>query len=140
MLLKLVLILVTLAPVPAPPRPDPLGFGYLGVWRSDQVAAGGVVLGEVRDGQPAARAGLRAGDELVQIGRLKPKQFEEVVDYISGQRPGTALKVRVRRTDTLLDLTVVLGARPSDQPLPGLPGRGGPGRPQVLPVIPPPKR
>jgi S1-C subfamily serine protease len=133
-LLKLVLLLVTLAPVPAPSRPDPLGFGYLGVGPADRNGVGGLVLSDVREGQPAAKAGLRPGDELVRVGTATPRQFQELVDYVCSQRPGTALKVEVKRAGRPVTLTVVLGARPAEL---GPPVLSGGGRPQVLPVVPP---
>ena len=138
MLLKLLLLLVTLAPVPAPPPPDPVAGGYLGVGRSAD-PAGDLVVGRVVAGQAADRGGLRAGDVLVTVGPLRPVGFDDMAEYVYGVRPGTPLRVEVRRAGRPVVLTVVVGARPADLGPPVLADRGGDGRPRLdrLPPIPP---
>ena len=100
-----------LAPVPADPRPDPLAWGYLGV-RFAQL--GSLQIGNVEPGTPAAKAGIQTGDELVKIGSLRARQYEEVVDHISSFRPGTQVTVEVMRNGEKKLFTVKLGVRPPE--------------------------
>lgn len=113
------------APVPAGPMPDPLAWGYLGV----RVDTGTVRVRDIEPGTPAARAGLQAGDELVRIGSLQPRTFDEVAEHISSFRPGSRLRVEVRRGAETKAFTVRLGVRPADLAPP--PNRTRP--PGVLP-------
>ena len=69
--LKLLLLLLTLAPVPTGPAPDPLARGYLGV----MVEQGVLRISTVMPNTPADKAGLRAGDDFVKVGDLKPQNF-----------------------------------------------------------------
>ncbi|OWK45237.1 PDZ domain-containing protein [Fimbriiglobus ruber] len=103
---------IGLAPVPAEPPPDPLGWGYLGV----RVDAGSLTIASVDPSTPAARAGIQAGDEFIKVGELKPKLFEEVSEHICTFRPGSVLRVEVRRSSTgeTKVFTVRLGVRPPE--------------------------
>jgi serine protease Do len=107
------------APVPHDPPPDPLAWGYLGV----RVAQGNLVIASVEPNTPAARAGLHAEDRIVKIGSLEPRTFEDVVEHICDFRPGTVLRVEVRRNGEAKRFTVRLGVRPAELPPPRLPGR-----------------
>jgi S1-C subfamily serine protease len=97
------------SPVPAEPLPDPLGWGYLGVRTSidDELK-----FGTVDPGTAAARGGLLPGDQVLRIGNLRPRTFSEMANYISSFRPGTELKIEVRRGFETKEVTVRLGVRP----------------------------
>ena len=111
------------APVPTDPPPDPLGWGYLGV----RVNQGALAVSTVEPNTPAAKAGLQPGDEFVRVGTLKPHSFDEVAAHISSFRPGSMLKVEVRRNGEVKSFTVRLGSRPAGlepppvRPVPGSP-------------------
>lgn len=97
------------APVPKPADPDPLSWGYLGV----RVMQGQLRLTAVEPNTPAARAGLLAEDELVSVGTLtKLKSFDDVAEHISNFRPGSLMKVQVKRGNDLKIFEVRLGVRP----------------------------
>jgi|YNPBryunderm2012_1023409.scaffolds.fasta_scaffold62286_2 S1-C subfamily serine protease len=115
----MILTATVLAPVPAEPLPDPLAWGYLGI----RVEQGTLEVRGVEAGTPAERAGLRPGDEIVQIGELIPQTFEEVAEHISSFRPGSRLKVKVRRDGTMMTFIVRLGVRPADLPPPPIKNR-----------------
>jgi len=98
------------APVPKSPPPDPFGQGYLGV----RVTSGTMTLSVVELNTPAANAGMKAGDSLVKVGPIQPQEFEEVRQLIGGMRPGTIIKVTVRRGNDDVQTRIVLGARPAN--------------------------
>ena len=99
-----------LAPVPADPPPDPLAWGYLGV----RVTPETLRISQVEPGTPAAKAGIHAEDEIVQVGTIKPRRFEEVAIHISSFRPGATMKVVVMRNGERKEFTVKLGVRPRE--------------------------
>ena len=104
---KLLLLTITLAPAP-----DPLARGYLGV----MVEQGALRISTVMPNTPAEKAGLRAGDDFVKVGDLKPQNFEEVRQHISAFRPGTELTIVVRRGEETKTVTVRLIALTPDVP------------------------
>jgi 2-alkenal reductase len=97
--------------------------------RFDLPATRGAVIQEVRDGSPAAAAGLRAGDELREFAGLEiavdgdvvvaadgaPVQdADDVVRAITARRPGEQIRLTVLRGERRLAITVELGERPAD--------------------------
>jgi regulator of sigma E protease len=63
------------------------------------------VIGEVVSGGPAARAGLRADDEIVAVDGKPVTRWEELVTAIR-PRPGVAVDLLVRREDTQHHISV----------------------------------
>lgn len=114
-----VLIGIGLTPVPTEPPPDPLAWGYLGI----RVEQGTLEIRGVEPDTPADKAGLQPGDEIVKIGKLEPRTFEEVAEHIGTFRPGSRLRVEVRRGDATITFTVRLGVRPADLPPPPIRNR-----------------
>ena len=110
----LALVVTGLAPVPPDPVPDPLAWGYLGI----RVLQGSLEVSSVEPDTPAERAGLQSGDRLVKVGTLEPQSFEQVAEHISTFRPGSKLRVEVRRGDAVKVFEVRLGVRPSNLPPP----------------------
>jgi len=100
------------APVPKEPMPNPLGWSYMGV-RIQNVDQGPMQIQAPEPGTPAYKAGLKGGDILVQIGKIKPHLFEEVIRYIFELRPGTVIAVQVRRGGELVTVQMRLEERPS---------------------------
>ncbi len=67
----------------------------------------GLVVSSVSEGSPASRAGLRAGDVLLSVGKLgmeKVGDWDEVVNY---SRAGRALPIKVVRGTKETSLVVV---------------------------------
>jgi regulator of sigma E protease len=66
-----------------------LGFEY---WTPTVPA----VLGEVKEGGPASKAGLKSGDEVRAMDGTPVRSFNELADYIRA-RPQTSIELTVRR-------------------------------------------
>jgi S1-C subfamily serine protease len=104
----LVLVSVGLAPVPAEPPQDPLGWGYLGVAAERQ----SLRISTVQPGTPADKAGLRVGDELLSVGKARAEDWDDITERICRCRPGTLIRIKVRRDGEEKTVTVRLGSRP----------------------------
>lgn len=85
--------------------------GYLGVllttWQDNQ----GVVLQEVQEGA-ARRAGLQAGDVIVQMNDRKIAKREDILQFLSSVDPRTRVTARVIRDKQQMDKPITLGAPP----------------------------
>jgi len=96
-------------------RPQVRGSGYgpyLGTIPDfGEVEGGGLRLSGVRAGGPAERAGLQAGDVVIE---LAGKQVLNIYDYTYALRahaPGDTVIIKVRRDGEVLELSAVLGRR-----------------------------
>jgi serine protease Do len=114
--------------------------GYLGVLlnpgdldaemaRSFGLKSGsGVLLADVLADGPAAKAGLRAGDIIVElngVGTAETSQFRQAVARL---RPGSAANLKVFREGKELTYKVTIGETPGD-------GEGGGGGPEGETVV-----
>ncbi len=73
----------------------------------------GLIVSSVSESSPASRAGLRAGDVLLSVGKLKMEtvsDWEEVINY---SRVGRPLPIRLSRSSDEISLVVV----PEEVPL-----------------------
>jgi len=104
------LLLTPAAPVPKPSPPPQNAYAYLGIRMSPSDARLAIESPEI--GAPSHRAGLRGGDEIVQLGVMRPTTFDQISEYILDQRPGTDLYVEVRRNGKIVSSRLVLGVRP----------------------------
>lgn len=81
--------------VDPPPAPPPPPRPRLGV--TLEPADGGVRITSVAEGSVAARARLRAGDVIVELGGARVETPGQVAEAIARQAPGSWLPVRVER-------------------------------------------
>jgi len=72
-------------------------------------------IGEVAPGSPADEAGLRKGDRVLEIDGRKVKRFMDIRLAIVTSRPGSELKLLVKRTSGRVD-PVVVKLDPEDRP------------------------
>jgi S1-C subfamily serine protease len=86
---------------------------YLGVMIEDAGEDGGARVGEVVDGGPADRAGLRANDVVIRAGDSDVASADELRRIVADAKPGDELELRVRRGDDERTITVELGRRPA---------------------------
>jgi serine protease Do len=107
--------------------------GWLGIsGREVEPAVGrvpepGAVVGEVVDGTPAAKAGLKGGDRIVGVDGHDITGFADLRGRIADLKPGTATTLRVVRGGTPVELRATVGKLPSDDELQRIGSRRGAG-------------
>ena len=72
----------------------------------------GVLLGSVESGSPAERSGLTLGDVVVSLDNQPVRQMEDLLGFLSGERVGNRVTVRILRGGKVQELAVVIGERP----------------------------
>jgi C-terminal processing protease CtpA/Prc len=96
------------------PRPPPVSYGTgatLGTIPDMSSSPGGVRLNGVREGGPAAGAGIRGGDIIIRLGDHDVTDLYAMTNALGKYQPGDIVTVRVRRGDETLDFSVTLGGR-----------------------------
>jgi serine protease DegQ len=76
-----------------------------------QAKRGVLITGVLQNG-PAAQAGVRPGDVIVEVAGKQVANVSELLSSVAALKPGTAAKFRVLRRDQSLDLNVTPGLRP----------------------------
>jgi hypothetical protein len=94
---------------PKSPRSDP-NRGYLGIEHEAAAASGGIRVLRVLPGTPAERAGIKAGDCIIQFDGVPVAPGESVADRISERKPGTSVEIMLQRDGVTLQVTAVLTA------------------------------
>jgi S1-C subfamily serine protease len=87
----------------------------------------GAMIAEVVKGGPADKAGLKGGDQKIQVGNMivmvggdivvkadqkEVKTNDELIHYIREKKPGDTVLLKVFRKDSFVDVKVTLGERP----------------------------
>jgi putative serine protease PepD len=91
------------------------GEGFLGVTIEDRVDGGtGALIASVSDGSPAAAAGLKKGDVVVEAGGMPVSGQAGLISAIRGVQPGSSLTLVVMRSGTRVTVTATLTTRPSN--------------------------
>jgi serine protease Do len=83
----------------------------MGVYSAGENSLG---IRQVIPNTPASAAGLRDGDEFVQVGNLKPHTFEDIRQMVGSLRPGTRIEIVFRRGSKVQSTTLVLMSKPDD--------------------------
>lgn len=103
----------------APRQPGPVvrGDGYIGVSVDRERGEGhGIMISDVVAGQPAAEAGLRAGDVVIRVGDKRVRSAPELIQRVSALEPGTKTTVTVVRGQGInartMKLDITIGRRP----------------------------
>jgi Do/DeqQ family serine protease len=73
----------------------------------------GILIGEVLQGSPAERAGLRSGDVIVGLNSQPLTQANQVQDQVEKTRVGDTLEFEVERNGQPLKLRVITGSYPN---------------------------
>ena len=87
----------------------------------------GAMISEVVKGGPADKAGLKGGNQKIQVGNMillaggdivvkadqhDVKTNDELIHYIRERKPGDTIILKVLRKDSFIDVKVTLGERP----------------------------
>ena len=93
---------------------------------------GGVLISEVHEQGPSAKAGLQRGDVILQYGEKPVKDVNHLRNIVARTRVGEKVEITVLRDGQEKGLALELGERPSDQVL----AKGG--QPGAVPSMEPP--
>jgi predicted metalloprotease with PDZ domain len=89
------------------------GYGaYLGTIPDYLQTEGGVLLSGVREGGPAAQAGLQAGDTIVRFDDISVGNIYDYTFALRSRKPGQQVRITVKRGGQELQLVATLGRRP----------------------------
>ncbi|MBI5275267.1 MAG: trypsin-like peptidase domain-containing protein [Burkholderiales bacterium] len=77
----------------------------------------GVLITGVLQNGPAAQAGVRPGDVIVEVAGKPISTVSELLTSVAGLKPGEATKFRVQRKGDGVDLSVTPGKRPKPRQL-----------------------
>jgi hypothetical protein len=72
----------------------------------------GVKFADVRDGSPAAKAGFKAGDVMVEFDGKPIQNLYDFTYALQSKKPGDEVKVKVLRGSKPVEATVLLTKRP----------------------------
>jgi serine protease Do len=111
--------------------------GYLGLYPQDLDAtlakqfglrqAGGAIISEISPDAPAAHAGLKRGDVILELNGQSISSANELRLRISQTAPGTSVKLGVSRDGKMQDFNVTLAELPPDKTAPEGPGESSGG-------------
>ena len=94
-------------------NPGPVsGYGpYFGSIPDFGEGVTGVKFGDVRDGSPAAKAGLKAGDIMIEFDGKPIQNLYDFTYALRSKKPGDEVKVKVTRDGKPLEVSAVLSRR-----------------------------
>ncbi|HMA09904.1 MAG TPA: trypsin-like peptidase domain-containing protein [Ramlibacter sp.] len=72
----------------------------------------GVLITGVLQNGPAAQAGIRPGDVIVDVGNKQIANVSELLSSVAALKPGQPAKFRLQRRDEAVELSVTPGLRP----------------------------
>ena len=72
-------------------------------------AAEGALIAEVRDGAPAAKAGLRRGDVVTEVNGEEVKDPRDLARLIALTKPGSDVTIGLLRKGRHTEVSVTLG-------------------------------
>ncbi|MGH9323681.1 MAG: M28 family peptidase [Vicinamibacteria bacterium] len=85
---------------------------YFGIGVDPNFAGEGVRFAYVAHDGPAAKAGLEAGDVLLELDGRVIGSGERAAVVLQHRRPGETVSAKIRRKDTILEVTVRLASWP----------------------------
>ena len=75
-------------------------------------AQAGVIITGVMQSAPAAQAGIRPGDVIVEVAGKPTNNVSELLGAVAALKPGTAASFSLLRREEKIELTVTPGTRP----------------------------
>jgi serine protease Do len=92
--------------------------GWLGVSVQEATGpareGGGVAIASIDKTGPAARAGLKTGDIVLAVNGERVDTARNLIRAVAAIPPGTSARLQVRRLGHDLDISVVIGRRPTE--------------------------
>ena len=85
---------------------------YFGIGVDNNFTGEGVRFSYVEDGGPAARAGLQAGDVLLELDGRVVSTGRRATALLRQKRPGETIKAKIRRDNRILEVKVQLSRWP----------------------------
>lgn len=87
--------------------------GFLGIqtdvlFSDGQTSSKGIEITSVRENSPAAKAGLQAGDIMLQFGDVKAVSPAQMMNVISNTRPNTTVNMVISRLGKVMTLPVTI--------------------------------
>ncbi|MFZ7164414.1 outer membrane-stress sensor serine endopeptidase DegS [Avibacterium avium] len=87
--------------------------GFLGIqtdvlFSDGQTSSKGIEITSVRENSPAAKAGLQAGDIMLQFGDVKAESPAQMMNVISNTRPNTRVNMVISRLGKVMTLPVTI--------------------------------
>ena len=73
----------------------------------------GVIVSEIFEGEPAAKAGVQVYDVIYELGGKKITDARQLVNTVSTFAPGATVPMKVLRSGAEKELSVVIGKRPA---------------------------
>jgi serine protease Do len=95
----------------------------------------GVIVSEIYEGEPAAKAGIQVYDVITEVNGKKVADGRQLINTVSSISPGTKVSVKVLREGKEKEFTLVVGKRPSREAMIGQ--RGPAPRKAVRPAVDP---
>lgn len=77
----------------------------------------GVLIGDVVEDGPAAKAGLKRGDVVKAFAGTPLTNARHLQRLVANVRPGTQVEVKIKRKDKDLTLNVTVGRMPTEEPV-----------------------
>jgi RNA polymerase sigma factor (sigma-70 family) len=88
--------------------------GYFGLKLRADTDDGQVVVHETEPDSPAAKAGIKAEDIVLKVGKDKVKSAEELIKKLSNLKEGDKVTFRIKRGEKEMDVTITAAKRPAD--------------------------
>jgi serine protease DegQ len=89
--------------------------GWIGVELREMTPA---LIGGVVPGGPAEKAGIQAGDVVLEVEGRPVIDASTLVNTVAALTPGTSARVKVKRKGRDVDASITIGRRPKPQPRP----------------------
>ena len=78
----------------------------------------GVLITGVLQNGPAAQAGIKPGDVIIEVSGKQIANVSELLTSVAGLKPGNATKFKVQRRDDSVEVNVTPGKRPKPKQMP----------------------
>jgi serine protease Do len=74
----------------------------------------GALVGDVIEGEPAEKAGIRPGDIIVEVDGEKIEDSRDLLNTIAKKKPGSKVSIKVLRAGKEMNFQVTVGERPAE--------------------------